>query len=104
MIGGLATALAIFGLVMLFDPPGREYEPPGIPAEGVPRAEEIDCGKHRVLIEFRKTPRNDLVDDPSAVREVYEALRDDLPIVQNTVQAFLRTMESKELVTHESAN
>lgn len=36
----------------------------------------------------------------ASVREVHEALRDDLPIVQNTVQAFLRTMEAKGLVTH----
>jgi predicted transcriptional regulator len=36
----------------------------------------------------------------ATVREVYEALRDDIPIVQNTVQAFLRTMEAKGLVTH----
>lgn len=36
----------------------------------------------------------------ASVREVYEALRDELPIVQNTVQAFLRTMEAKGLVTH----
>jgi BlaI family penicillinase repressor len=35
-----------------------------------------------------------------SVREVHEALRDDLPIVQNTVQAFLRTMEAKGLVSH----
>jgi BlaI family transcriptional regulator, penicillinase repressor len=38
--------------------------------------------------------------DEASVREVYEALRDDIPIVQNTVQAFLRTMEAKGLVTH----
>jgi BlaI family transcriptional regulator, penicillinase repressor len=38
--------------------------------------------------------------DEATVREVYEALRDDIPIVQNTVQAFLRTMEAKGLVTH----
>ena len=36
----------------------------------------------------------------ATVREVYEALRDELPIVQNTVQAFLRTMEAKGLVRH----
>lgn len=36
----------------------------------------------------------------ASVREVYEALRDELPIVQNTVQAFLRTMEDKGLVRH----
>ena len=36
----------------------------------------------------------------ASVREVYEVLRDELPIVQNTVQAFLRTMEEKGLVTH----
>lgn len=36
----------------------------------------------------------------ASVRQVYEALRDELPIVQNTVQAFLRTMEQKGLVTH----
>ena len=36
----------------------------------------------------------------ATVREVYEALRDDVPIVQNTVQAFLRTMEEKGLVAH----
>lgn len=37
---------------------------------------------------------------PATVREVYEALRGELPIVQNTVQAFLRTMEDKGLVAH----
>src|SRR5687768_4320462 len=39
----------------------------------------------------------------ATVREVYETLRDadpSLPIVQNTVQAFLRTMEDKGLVRH----
>ncbi len=35
----------------------------------------------------------------ATVREVYEALREDLGIVQNTVQAFLRTMTDKGLVT-----
>lgn len=34
----------------------------------------------------------------ATVRDVYEALRDDLGIVQNTVQAFLRTMTEKGLV------
>src|SRR5688572_14187197 len=44
----------------------------------------------------------------ATVREVYEEMRDEgpdvhpgfRPIVQNTVQAFLRTMEEKGLVTH----
>ena len=36
----------------------------------------------------------------ATVREVYLALRDELQIVQNTVQAFLRTMEEKGFVTH----
>lgn len=36
----------------------------------------------------------------ATVREVWEALREDVPIVQNTVQAFLRLMEEKGLVTH----
>jgi predicted transcriptional regulator len=36
----------------------------------------------------------------ASVREVHDALRDEIPIVQNTVQAFLRTMEAKGLVTH----
>lgn len=36
----------------------------------------------------------------ATVRDVYEELRQRLPIVQNTVQAFLRTMEEKGLVTH----
>lgn len=37
----------------------------------------------------------------ATVRQVYEELRaQDLPIVQNTVQAFLRTMEEKLLVDH----
>lgn len=36
----------------------------------------------------------------ATVREVYEQLRDRLPIVQNTVQALLRTMEEKGLVKH----
>ena len=37
-----------------------------------------------------------------SVRQVYDRLRNDLPIVQNTVQAFLRTMENKGLVEHRS--
>lgn len=36
----------------------------------------------------------------ATVRDVYEELRQRLPIVQNTVQAFLRTMEDKGLVHH----
>lgn len=36
----------------------------------------------------------------ATVREVYEALRGEVPIVQNTVQAFLRLMEQKGLVSH----
>jgi predicted transcriptional regulator len=36
----------------------------------------------------------------ATVREVYEELSRELPIVQNTVQAFLRTMEEKGLVAH----
>ncbi|MGI8982082.1 MAG: BlaI/MecI/CopY family transcriptional regulator [Pirellulaceae bacterium] len=36
----------------------------------------------------------------ATVRDVYEELRQRLPIVQNTVQAFLRTMEDKGLVSH----
>src|SRR5437899_12653720 len=34
------------------------------------------------------------------VREVYDQMSKTLPIVQNTVQAFLRTMEEKGLVRH----
>ena len=34
------------------------------------------------------------------VREVHEEMSRSLPIVQNTVQAFLRTMEEKGLVRH----
>jgi BlaI family transcriptional regulator, penicillinase repressor len=37
----------------------------------------------------------------ASVREVYEEMRNAAPIVQNTVQAFLRTMEDKGLVRHE---
>ena len=36
----------------------------------------------------------------ATVREVYEELSQNLPIVQNTVQAFLRTMEEKGQVRH----
>jgi BlaI family penicillinase repressor len=36
----------------------------------------------------------------ASVRDVYERIRLAAPIVQNTVQAFLRTMEDKGLVTH----
>ena len=36
----------------------------------------------------------------ATVREVYETLPADVPIVQNTVQAFLRLMEDKGLVAH----
>lgn len=36
----------------------------------------------------------------ATVRQVYEEARKDHPIVQNTVQAFLRTMEKKGLVSH----
>jgi predicted transcriptional regulator len=35
-----------------------------------------------------------------SVRDVHGALRGELAIVQNTVQAFLRTMEEKGLVRH----
>ena len=36
----------------------------------------------------------------ATVRQVHEELSRELPIVQNTVQAFLRTMEGKGLVRH----
>lgn len=36
----------------------------------------------------------------ATVRQVYEQMRNTAPIVQNTVQAFLRTMEEKGLVTY----
>lgn len=36
----------------------------------------------------------------STVRQVYEEIRKEFPIVQNTVQALLRTMEEKGLVSH----
>ena len=36
----------------------------------------------------------------ATVREVYEDMSRHAPIVQNTVQAFLRTMEDKGLVGH----
>ena len=36
----------------------------------------------------------------ATVREVYEEMSRHAPIVQNTVQAFLRTMEDKGLVGH----
>src|SRR2546430_1741164 len=36
----------------------------------------------------------------ATVREVYEEMSRHAPIVQNTVQAFLRTMEEKKLVGH----
>lgn len=36
----------------------------------------------------------------ATVREVYEEMSRHAPIVQNTVQAFLRTMEDKGLVRH----
>ncbi len=36
----------------------------------------------------------------ATVREVYEEMSRSVPIVQNTVQAFLRTMEEKQLVDH----
>ena len=36
----------------------------------------------------------------ATVRQVYEEIREEFPIVQNTVQALLRTMEEKGLVRH----
>ena len=36
----------------------------------------------------------------ASVREVHEQMSQTAPIVQNTVQAFLRTMEDKGLVRH----
>jgi BlaI family penicillinase repressor len=36
----------------------------------------------------------------ATVREVYEEMSRELPLVQNTVQSFLRTMEEKGLVRH----
>ncbi len=38
--------------------------------------------------------------DEATVRQVYEEMSKELPIVQNTVQAFLRIMEGKGLVAH----
>ena len=38
-----------------------------------------------------------------SVRQVHDQLAPSVPIVQNTVQAFLRTMEAKGLVTHRVA-
>lgn len=39
----------------------------------------------------------------ATVREVFEEMSRHAPIVQNTVQAFLRTMEEKGLVTHRAS-
>ena len=36
----------------------------------------------------------------ASVRQVFERMSQSVPIVQNTVQAFLRTMEDKGLVRH----
>ena len=36
----------------------------------------------------------------ATVREVYDQMSRDSPVVQNTVQSFLRTMEEKGLVRH----
>ena len=36
----------------------------------------------------------------ASVREIYEEMSQDASIVQNTIQAFLRLMESKGLVKH----
>ena len=36
----------------------------------------------------------------ATVREVYETMREQAPIVQNTIQAFLRTMTEKGLVDY----
>jgi BlaI family transcriptional regulator, penicillinase repressor len=41
--------------------------------------------------------------EEATVREVYEELRLRLPLAQNTIQAFLRTMEEKGLVRHRLA-
>jgi BlaI family transcriptional regulator, penicillinase repressor len=38
--------------------------------------------------------------EEASVRDVYERMREAAPIVQNTIQAFLRTMEEKGLVRH----
>src|SRR5688572_2055758 len=38
--------------------------------------------------------------DEASVRQVFERMSQSVPIVQNTVQAFLRTMEDKGLVRH----
>ena len=38
--------------------------------------------------------------DEATVREVHEQISRHLPMVQNTVQSFLRTMEEKGLVRH----
>ena len=37
----------------------------------------------------------------ATVREVYEQMRRQSPVAQNTVQSFLRTMEDKGLVRHQ---
>ena len=38
----------------------------------------------------------------ATVRQIYEDVREEIPIVQNTVQAFLRTMTEKGLVSYET--
>ena len=59
-----------------------------MPAEQTPTERELEILK--ILWDRRE----------ATVREVYEEMSRHAPIVQNTVQAFLRTMEDKGLVRH----
>jgi BlaI family transcriptional regulator, penicillinase repressor len=59
-----------------------------MPAEQTPTERELEILK--ILWDRRE----------ATVREVYEEMSRHAPIVQNTVQAFLRTMEDKRLVRH----
>jgi BlaI family penicillinase repressor len=59
-----------------------------VPAEQTPTERELEI----LNILWRR--------GEATVREVYEEMSRHAPIVQNTVQAFLRTMEDKRLVAH----
>ena len=59
-----------------------------MPAEQTPTERELEILK--ILWDRRE----------ATVREVYDEMSRHAPIVQNTVQAFLRTMEDKGLVKH----
>jgi hypothetical protein len=70
---GAAVGVAAFVVGVLFGGSWFSSAPdaPGIPAQGSPRYERLDCGQFDAVVEFRKAVRSESIYEPTAIREVY---------------------------------